>query len=367
MIKLRKGTYLEQTLVKKLCTEKQYSNYCNKNTFNGGKDKSGFLDKLSQYCDYEYDPEEKKYTILSVHDIPKTIYESRLHKGIYQFLAPLILHEIVNNHDHNNKATVTALDLALKIKMINPNYNHLKFDQEAASTDMEIPIYILAEYFNKADNRIDDYMRRCIKYLLSFNCIIGNEVHIIETSERQTVLDGDTVLITKRKNRHRADDEEMKLYSRLVDRASKFAGIHTHQEKWYGKKAKKYQKKLDELLQQHGIEYVCRGFELWYVDMKKCKKLLDEFSDISLNERTFALGEVFKVLMDENSKKQAAQRGLDNTYIEHFQNLSSITVLKDAENVRPKLKSAKTNQEHLIDRAKSFNVDYKVLKDAEID
>ena len=121
--------------MKKLCTAAQIESYVKKNKFASGKHQSMFLDTLSRYCEYEYDNETKTYKVTNVYRNPKTITQSRLHKGIYQYLAPLILNEMVNNHDENHKARLTVFDLANKIAMVNQNYNYVKFNQEQTGED----------------------------------------------------------------------------------------------------------------------------------------------------------------------------------------------------------------------------------------
>ena len=46
---------------------------------------------------------------------------------------------------------------------------------------MEMLLEQIFHSSNKADNRIDDYIRRCIKYLSAMNCVIYNETHMIGT------------------------------------------------------------------------------------------------------------------------------------------------------------------------------------------
>lgn len=363
-MRLEKRQYSEVELVSMICTEIQANSYKKKNKFVGGKQRSMFLDKLSTYCEYEYDKEQKQYTITDVYDSPQTMAQARLHKGIYRFLAPLILNEMINNHDENNKARLTVFDLAKKIALVNNNYDQIKYNMEQVGDELSIPFYIVYEYFNKTDLQIDEYLRRCIKYLRSENCVIANEVHVIQTFEQSAELDENLVLITKEKDVHTASDEEMKLYSRIIEQASREAGAFTNYDQWYGKSSGKFKKALKRLLEQHGIDYVCRGFEMWYIDLDKCKKMLDEYvAEFSLAENTRMLGEVFKLILDDNAATRASKKEMvDLSYVEHFKSLSSLTVLSDAEDIRKKIKSWKTQPDKLIEKANSINVEYRESK-----
>ena len=365
-IKLRKGKYTEKTLVNKLCTSAQIESYAKKDKFASGKHQSMFLDTLSRYCEYEYNGENKTYKITKVYKNPKTITQSRLHKGIYQYLAPLILNEMVNHHDENHKARLTVFDLANKIAMVNQNYNYVKFNQEQTGEDLDIPYYIMHEYFNKTDHQIDEFMRRCIKYLTSENCVIANEVYVIQTAEKKAEVDKNTVLITKNKDTHTASDEEMDLYARLLEKASKISSAYTNYDQWYGKNSRKFKRALKQLLDEHGINYVCRGFEMWYVDLEKCEDMLKEFSDISLEDRTKMLGVVFKLMIDENAEKRAKSKSqLNSGYIEHFKSLSALTVLQDSDDIRKYLKSWKSQPERLIEKANGMSIEYRELNNGE--
>ena len=363
MVNLEKQKYDEHELVKMLCTPAQIKSYVQKGKFVGGKQKTMFLDKLSQYCKYDYDQESKSYQIVELYDIPRTIAQARLHKGIYQFLAPLILNEMINNHDENNKARLTVFDLAKKIDMVNSNYDCLKYNIEQFEDELGIPYIEMYEFFNKADLQIDEYIRRCIKYLRSENCVIANEVHVIQTFEEVTETEDGLCVITKEKEVHTASDEEVELYARLVEEASRISNAHTTYEQWYGTNAKKFKKALARLLKENGIDYVCRGFEMWYVDLDKCNKMLEEYSVIPLEERVMMLGEAFKYLLDENAEKRAEKRMLiDNGYVEHFKTLSSLTLLKNADDIRKKVKTWKTQPERLMEKAQSIQVEYKETK-----
>ena len=352
-IDLKKQMYHEYELVKKLCTEAQIKSYEKNYKFSGGKQRSIFLDKLSAYCEYEHDRQNRTYTITELYDIPMTMAQARLHKGIYQFLAPLILNEMLNNHDENNKARMTIFDLARQVALINPNYDYVKFNMELSSDELDIPYLDINEFFKRADVKIDEYLRRCLKYLRSENCVLVNEVHVIQTFEEKVDISDGVAVITKVKDLHTASDDEMNLYSRLVEEASNISGAHTNQEQWYGKNAQKFKRVLEESLRNNGIDYVCRAFEMWYVDLNKCEKMLAEYTqEFSIEEHADMLGKVFKLMIDENAENRLGKKSyFDTDYVEHFKTLSSLTILPDAEDLRGKFKGWKSKSEKMIEKA----------------
>lgn len=340
LVRLKRGEYNETTLVDKICTDTQKRSYHRKDKFASGKHQSMFLDTLARYCEYEYDAEKKKYIVTDVFSYPKSLSDAKIHKGIYQYLAPLILYRVLyGDESKKRKATITSMDLAAEISIINKNYNTMKFNQDAVNIDMQIPQQIVSEYFNKADNRIDDYIRQCIKYLVSMNCIIYNETHMIATMPEETEVDGKTIYLKPGEIR-RATDEEMKLYSKLVEKASRKAGIRNSSEKWYGKKAAKYNSELTSLLEQNKIWFVCRAFELWKSDTQRCKETLKSFSDMTISQREKEIGLVLKLILDTNAENRAGKKQMCDNYIEHFKNLSDITLNPEAKDVRDQLPSA---------------------------
>ena len=360
-MKLKLITYKERDLVNLICTDAQKRAYQDKGHFPSGKHRSMFLDKLSQYCEYDYIADKREYAITEIFDYPKTLMESRIHKGIYQYLAPLILNEVLfGDKSKERKAVITSMDLAKIIGVVNDNYDTVKYNQDAMEIDLGFSSCVLAEYFNKADNRIDDYIRRCIKYLKSMNCVIYNETHMIRTFPKQAEIENGHVIVEPSQVR-RATDDEMKLYSKLVDRASKKAGIENEQEKWYGKKAAKYNKILTALLKDNNIMFVCRSFELWRVDTDKCKYLMKEFAkDMTIEQRKQEIGVVLKTMMDSNAEKRLLKNpALGTDYLEQFQKLSDITLLYDADNIMKQLPSAKnkSTQEMMQDKF-NFEIEY---------
>ena len=347
-------------LVDKVCSEAQRRSYHRKEKFASGKYQSMFLDTLARYCDYEYDMSTKKYTVLEVYKYPKSLYDSKIHKGIYQYLAPLILYEVLFGEGYKDrKAVITSMDLAQVVSMVNSNYTKMKYNQDSVVIDTDFDANILSEYFNKADNRIDDYIRRCIKYLSAMNCVIYNETHMIGIMPKTAEINNGHVIIEPAQVR-RATDEEMELYAKLVEQASKKAKIIYDSEKWYGKKALRYNTELTRLMRENGIVFVCRAFELWRVDEKQCKNILKSFSDKTITQRQREIGIVFKQIMDTNAENRFAKNPkLVSNYIEQFKRLSDITLPYDSEDILPALPSAKNRdyQEKLQEKY-GYEIEY---------
>ena len=365
-VQLRCIEYNESVLVDKICTEAQRRTYHKKERFTGGSTQRAFWDKLSCYCDYEYNPQTKKYKILDVFEYPKTIAEAKIHKGIYQYLAPMMLNEVLFGKDSKHRrGVITSLDLANTIALVNGNYNHVKFHQDEVHTDLGLSKTVLSEYFNKADNRIDDYIRRCIKYLKAMNCVIYNEVHMIGILPKEVPIENGHIIVGEGKVRI-ATKEEMELYSRLVEEASKRAKIKSDNEKWYGKKAAKYNMELSHLLKEYGIEFVCRAFELYKIDDARCKSVMKSFADKTLDQRRREAGYMLSAMMNTNAEIRLVKNpSLGNDYLDQFKKLSDIVMIADAPDVLPMLPSVDGDtQKRLKDKYK-FEIEYRTRRESD--
>lgn len=363
-IKLSRIVYNESSLVDKICTEAQRKTYHKKERFTGGSTQKAFWDKLSCYCDYDYDPQTKKYKIIDIFEYPKTVAEAKIHKGIYQYLTPMMLNELLFGKESKDRRLVfTALDLAKTIAMVNNNYNTVKYHQDEAHIDLGFSKTVLSEYFNKADNRIDDYIRRCIKYLQTMNCIIYNEVHMIGFLQKEFPLEDGRIVVEENRVVRVATKDEMDLYSRIVEEASNRAKIKNNDEKWYGKKAAKYNAELTKLLNKHGIEFVCRAFEIYKVDEKRCKEILKSFADKTLEQRKYEVGYVLSAMMDTNAEIRLIKNpSLGNDYLDQFKRLSDIVMIADAPNILPMMPSINNNPQDRLKKKYGYEIEYRVRR-----
>ncbi len=352
---------MEQTLVDKICTPAQKSEYSKRGKFPNTQKQNMFLNRLSRYCDYEYDAESRKYKVLRIFETPVTDVEIKLHKGIYQYLAPLILAQVISN-EQSRFSLVTSYDFAQDAFLVNRNYGYMKARQSAVVTDMKIPKATVAEYFTNTDSRIDDYIERCVKYLAALNCIFFDQIHIIAVDDNMEAKSADGVIhVEQIIDRHKATKKELENYARIVDQASIAAGVKKAADRWYGKTGSLYKTELDTLLKAEGIKYVIKGFELYRINLERCKQLFQTFNDKTLDERKHEIGAVFKLfVVDANAEKRSESRPkADKNFLENFKNLSEITLPYDAEDIRPFMPSAKSFKDVMREKAGNLPIEYK--------
>lgn len=76
-----------------------------------------------------------------------------------------------------------------------------------------------------------------------------------------------------------------------------------------------------------------------------------------MNQYRQEIGTLLKIIMDENAEERIKKRGsLDEYYLEHFKDLSDITLLYDAPDITPQLPSAKSYEEKIQEQANSMRV-----------
>lgn len=350
--------YDESILVDKVCTAAQKRSYHRKEKFANAKQRSMFVEKLSQYCEFEYNPDTKKISVKRIFDYPKTRAELKIHDGIYLYLTPLLLDAIIHS-ENDRQSLFSVYELTKKSHMMNHNYGTMKFAQDEVSTGLHIPNRTISEYFDKADGYFHYYIKKCLNYLVETSCIIFSEVPIIK---KVTFVDAEINLngckARGKPDIHKATEEEMNQYAKLLETVDNELDIHSNQDRWFGKKAWTYQSTLSKLLKDHNIEYVIQGFEIYCVHPDRCQEIMQTFSDNTLDHYRQGIGAVLKVIADSNAENRAEKRkSIDVDYLENFKNLSELSLLYDAEDITKRIPTLKDSYDKRI-RSKSEQMEF---------
>lgn len=302
-INLNRGQYSEKKLVQIICTDAQKREYFKKERFPNKQKHDAFLKRLARYCEFEYISESGKYKIKKVFDTPLSEVEIKLQRGIYKYLAPLILDRVINTKGRSRYSIMSPYEFAKDIFLVNQNYGIAKSNKTTICNDLAMHKYTVDEFFNNTDNRVAYYIEKCLQYLSSLNCLIYSKIFIICNAESET----------EPYTRHKASKDEVSLYAQLVNIASQNAGIKYEYEKWYGPKATKYKPELDLLLQGNLIKYCITGFELWRIDERRCLDVLSLFKGKLITSIEKEIGVIFKTLIDDNAKnRQNDKPRIDN-------------------------------------------------------
>lgn len=178
---IKTGIISEKQLVKYFGTPAQKKSYSENGRFIGGYKKK-FFDKLKRYCEIE-DLGDRKYKITKVYKFPLPANFNKMNSSIYKYIVPLILSMLTKGHDESRKVDITVGKWAREIKMVNKNYNLMKYNQEAVSEEFEYPTKAIAEFYEKSDDMINYYITNALDYLKSAGLIIWRDVYKIVTEE----------------------------------------------------------------------------------------------------------------------------------------------------------------------------------------
>ena len=331
-IHLETVPYDESILVDKICTIAQKRSYHKKEKFANSKQRSMFIDRLSQYCEFEYDPGAKWISVKKIFDYPKTRAELKIHDGIYLYLTPLLLNEIIHS-DNDRQSLFSVYELTKKSHMMNRNYGTMKFAQNEVSSGLQIPNKTVSEYFDKADGYFHYYIKKCLIYLAE--------------------------PVRGKPDVHKATEEEMNLYAKLLETVDNELDIHSNQDRWFGKKAWTYQSTLSKLLKDYNIEYIVQGFEIYCVHPDRCQEIILTFSEHSLDYYRQGIGALLKEIVDSNAESRAEKHKLlDADYLEHFKDLSEISLPYGAEDIIKRIPALKGSYDKRIMR-KSEEMEFK--------
>lgn len=357
---LKSGRYKESSLVDMICTEAQKRAYHKKEKFPNGKSRDTFLDRLSYYCEFEPVPNTDKYNI-RVFTHPKTRAEKALHKGIYQYLTPLLLDEIINS-EHGRESIFTVYQLIKSTHMTNSNYYPCKFAQSEVSCGLQIPHETVSDYFDKTDYSINYRIKQCLSYLTQTGCIFFHETYLVKTIEFVSVTANLNGVKTKGKsNIHKASKDELTLYAQLLELADKELDIKSNQERWFSKKANNYNHLLSYLLREHNIAYFTKGFEVYRIHKERCQNILDSFKDRSLDECKREIGNILKLNCDHNAANRLNKNPptYDENYLDNFKNLSGITLPYGTEDIIKQFPAIKQSHVSSADKqAQRMMVDF---------
>lgn len=336
---IKKGKLTEKKLVELYGSEAQKKSYKENGRFVSNYKKT-LLTKMSRYCTIK-DLGDRTYKITNVYDYPLPANFNKMTKSLYQYIVPLLLTNLINGHDENNKIDITVGKWAREINMVNKNYNLVKYNKEDTSKETQCSLDTINEFYDKADDMIEWYITNALDYLKSAGLIIWREVYRVseEISSGESVIDEHgNIHVDISIESHQASEDEMNYYSHCVSIADKAARIENAGERYYSKKSKLFGEVLKRELYKKKIKCVFKTYEAYYVNLDKCNFVLDQFGDFQTDNLIGEFNEEFTKMLIENAGKRFDKN--PNKYISYsekddytlcFQNLCEITIDKNTE------------------------------------
>lgn len=337
-IKIKSGIISEHELVELYGSDAQKKSYAEKGKFIGSY-KTALFKKLDKYCDIKpikrKNQSENMYRISEVYEYPLPSNFEKMNKSLYQYIVPLILNKLINGHDENNSIEITVGKWAREIDMINRNYNLVKYNREDTSSETQIQLETINEFYDKADHMIDWYITNALDYLKSAGLIIWREVNqvTIEESDNKSIIDcNGNISVNVNLTTHQASKEEMEYYAQCIAIADEEAKIENASERYYSKKTKLFQEVLKRELYKRRIKYIYKAYEAYYVNLDKCKALLSHFKNIGSDKLIDAFNKEFSDMIIKNAGRRFEKNAMKylhnskNEYLLSFESLCEITI-----------------------------------------
>lgn len=297
-------TITEEELVKKFGTDAQKKSYKKYGRF-VGRYKECLLKKLS--ISYDIEQIEKRLYKISEKDsyVPPNIFK-KMNTSLYKFIIPAILRNITDE-DRIDNITESLSDWAKIINMVNRNFRLVEFNMPQTADMSTYPLELVKEFVVCIKKHMDWYIMRSFNYLESINCIKVNEIYYVNQEKQDGEIKLDrkgNVNVNIIVSHHRATEEELTYYNQCIKLADYKACIKKKQERYYGRKSKRFNNVLTDELLKKNITGVYKTYEVQCVDFRKCKILIDQFGNPNLN----TLADKFYQEFSELILKNAARR-----------------------------------------------------------
>lgn len=328
----------------------------------GGKDKTGILKKAQKFCNIE-DLGWGKFYIHKLYGVDREDLILPLKKGLYNYLTPLILSKLVEEHNKNNnfKITLPFLGWAKKFEIVNENYSLIKYHQKKSSEYLNINNETMFEYFEKMDDCIKYYMQECLSTLSKssgLDLIDFDSIKMVRKQKLDTEKNnqGGLDILPDEWDEEVSDDDRKFVYE-CEERAKEIAGIIDNREKFYGIKSIIYNTELKKLLKERNILFMYSAFNIYCKNIEKIQSILEKFSDVDINDNNGfinAFNEKFIEYIDKKAKgivkkelkkqieenidpKYLKQHRLVEQYIEDYNRLSDLTIKTGVPNIKDKI------------------------------
>lgn len=353
---IRKGKITEKKLVELYGSDSQKKSYEDNGRFVSNYKKT-LLTKMSRYCNIE-ELGNRMYKITKVYDYPLPANFNKMNKSLYQYIVPLLLTNLINGHDENNKIDITVGKWAREINMVNRNYNLVKYNREDASKETQYSINTINEFYDKADDMIEWYITNALDYLKSAGLVIWREVYRVKeeiSSGENTIDENGNVHVDISIDNHQASEDEMTYYSKCVSIADKAAKIENASERYYSKKSKLFGEVLKRELYKKKIKCVFKTYEAYYVNLDKCNFVLKQFGKFKTDNLIGEFNKEFTNMLVGNAEKRYEK--YPDKYISYaakddytlcFQSLCEITVDKNTEYLGSRIKEKTLDDDYTL-------------------
>ena len=232
-----------------------------------------------------------------------------MQKSLYKYICPLILNYLIDNeYNEDRKIDITVGKWSREINMVNKNYNLVKYNKEDTAKETQYPIDLIYEFIDKTDDMLNHYITTALDYLKSAGLIIWRDVYRInvEVSDKEniTIDEKGEVSLPLHIESRQASKEDMQYYSECIEIADKAANINNATERYYSKKSKRFNDVLKRELYKRKIKCVYKTYEAYYIDLDKCKYILNQFEYTDKKKLVKDFNDEFTNMILENASKR---------------------------------------------------------------
>lgn len=293
---IKRGKISEKELIALFASDSIKRNHQKNGCFRGDE-KPRVLKVARRYCNIR-DNKDRTFTITKVHKLKESQEHidnlpedfdlssdidilpdnfNKMNRGLYQYICPIILSSAIEEHFKKNSFLFTPNMLAKRSKMVNCNYELIKYHIPKAEKEFQLSKSTIYDFFNKCDSTINYYITRSLQQLVKANLITVQDKYYIQPTKPTILCDGVEYIAVKEPTCKIATEQDIAFYEQCMRAANERVGIENDKERFYSKKSKTYKKVVTEELQQGGIKYFYKIYEIHCVNVDECKRVLEIF------------------------------------------------------------------------------------------
>lgn len=301
-------TLTEQEFVERFGSETEKQLYKKNGELKKGY-KQHLIKQAEKYCVVKQ-LKNGNYSLTKQKQVPLNPEYIRSATGLYQYTCPLVLDYILSSN--NEKTVVGMVSLAQKSHIITEYYRTVKHSPDLTSQAFKLNEDISYDCIKHVADTLNYHMEQTLKYLKQMQLIVYTTNYLVFKSDFEQVVSDDGTITTQRINYKPAiaTDEEMEIYRNAVEQADIYAETNKSSERYYSKKAERWNKKFHEILLKHSITNMCEVYEIWVVHRDRCIEYRNMFEG-NIDKIIFNLTKDFKNKLVSNASKRMAEIEID--------------------------------------------------------
>jgi hypothetical protein len=335
--------------------------YYNKNKKINNTTKETLLKRAYCQCEIlELGNGEYEIKKIRENELPQSFY--LLNRGLYKYLAPMILKKILYDYHQDNALTTTNFKYANTIGMINKNYTLIKKYKTSIVERYNFDKDNIYEYYKYVDSYIKYYIKSSLDLLKKCGVLKYDNPYMIIYRKIDDSHELSKIDINFNDKCRMASSSEVRYYTDAEELIKEKLGIKEDQEAYFSPKTPEFKKQLVNYLKENpfisseGEEIIImlmfKGYRIWYTTIEKCENLLNEFEDVDLSVIIENFNEEFIKLTLNNFDNRNSDVKQDKLRLD-YEMLSRLTLDYFVDDIEvdesAKIKIIKNGENHFIE------------------